>query len=99
MRKPLHELTKQQIFDLQIKYSNIVPYDGSGKPIENWWIDYYAWMNVCMSIELSEDFMKEFKDYLEWSIIYVFQKLSEEFIQEMKNEGYITTKMLKKDSF
>jgi len=82
----LHKhLTKQQIFNLQIKYPDIIPITGSGKPIKNWWYDCYAWINVCMNLRLSEEFMREFKDYIVWATVSRYQPLSESFIREFKD--------------
>jgi len=83
--RPLNTLTKQQLFDLQIKYSNIVPKNGSGKVIKNWWYDEYAWLNVCLNFKLSNDFLRDFKDYLVWSAISYYQSLSEDTIREFKD--------------
>ena len=79
-------LTKQQLFDLQVKYSEIVPYNGSGEVIKDWWNDFYAWLNVCINVDLPEDFMREFQEYLTWPTISCHQKLSEDFIWEFRDK-------------
>ena len=89
-------LTKKQIFDLNTKYSHIYPVKGNGKLFKEWWTDCYAWINLCMNVKLSEEFMRDFKDQLIWRTICYFQPsiLSEEFIIEMVKEGYITDRMM-----
>jgi len=49
-------------------------------------IEQVTWVNVyciCEHYELSEEFMKKYKDYLYWPYILMFQKLSLSFLDEM----------------
>ena len=41
-----------------------------------------VWSWVSSDFELSEDFIREFKDYVDWNNIFAYQKLSKEFIIE-----------------
>jgi len=83
--KPLSTLTKQQLFDLQFKYSELNPKYGSGKLIEDWWYNYHAWLNLCLNEKLPIDFIREFKDYLIWETVSYYQNLSEDIIREFKD--------------
>ena len=44
------------------------------------------WWNISKYQNLSEDFIREFKDKVNWPIISYKQKLSEDFIREFKDE-------------
>jgi len=45
------------------------------------------WENISKYQNLSEEFIREFKDLLNWKNIFTYQQnLSEEFIQEFKNK-------------
>jgi len=90
----MKNLTKKQIFDLQVKYSNIQPKKGGNVLFENWWESVYGWLNVAMNEDLSEEFLREFKDHIPWITVMAYQKksLSEKFINEMEKEGYIKIK-------
>ena len=48
-------------------------------------LDDVNWLNVSRNIQLSENFIREFKDKVDWVRISTHQKLSEEFIKEFQN--------------
>ena len=66
----MKELTKKQLFDLQMLYP---------------WFDMEFvndeeyWNEISENETLSEDFIREFKDRVNWIMISRFQVLSEEF--------------------
>ena len=62
------------------------------------------WSAICNECELTESFMREYKDKLNWSTVSRNQKLSEDFIREFQdklewvfisNSYYIKNKFLK----
>ena len=44
------------------------------------------WSYISQSQQLSEDFIREFKDKVNWNTISFYQKLSEDFIREFKDK-------------
>jgi len=71
-------LTKKQIFDLKFKWNLDTGLLDEG--------DVLLFFRVlAYTTELSEDFMREFKDNLDWKSVCMWQKLSsEEFIYELR---------------
>jgi len=47
-------------------------------------IEYLQWWWVCGHEQLSENFIREFKDKVLWNIISFRQNLSDDFIREFK---------------
>jgi len=81
----MKEFTKQQIFNLQFKWSDIKPkyYINGDKRIKEWWNYEEYWTNISEYVKpLPVDFIREFKDYVNWYLIGMCQKLSEEFMRE-----------------
>ena len=74
-------LTKQQIFDLQFKW-NLLPDSDIKVELKEWWDDPIYWKCICKYRELSEDFIREYRNRVNWVYISLCQKLSEEFIME-----------------
>lgn len=72
----LKYLNVGDIFNLYnvTKNKNVLPYLRS------------EWLKISMNIELSEEFMREFKDKICWGNISKFQTLSENFIREFQNK-------------
>jgi hypothetical protein len=48
----------------------------------------YFWTNISEYQNLSEEFIREFKDNVNWSYISIYQKLNESFIIEFKDKVY-----------
>jgi hypothetical protein len=44
------------------------------------------WFHISIYCELSEDFIREFKDEFNWGCISIYQKLSEDFIREFADK-------------
>ena len=51
-------------------------------------VDEADWFTISQSIDLSEDFIREFQDYVCWGYISVYQVLSEDFVREFKDKVY-----------
>jgi hypothetical protein len=53
------------------------------------------WLKISCFENLSEDFIKEFKDKVDWYIISHYQNLSESFVEEFKDKihWYILLKL------
>jgi len=79
-------LSKKQIFDLKFKYLDMIPEDGSGKKIENWWENSIAWINVSMNKKISLEFAREFKNNLVWETLCYYNTLSEEIMREFSDK-------------
>jgi len=82
------KLTKKQLFDLQFKYSDIVEMEIHLPEPDNIVCSYTKreyWEYISNHEDLSEDFIREFKDYLNWEDISYYQTLSEDFIREFKD--------------
>jgi len=50
-----------------------------------------AWWVISDDYELSEDFIREFKDRVIWFLIFRYQRLSEEFLIEFIDEINVKT--------
>tara|TARA_Y100000310_G_scaffold57488_2_gene52714 strand:+ start:42100 stop:42459 length:360 start_codon:yes stop_codon:yes gene_type:complete len=44
------------------------------------------WFTICREYELSEDFMREYKDDLDWFMACKYQDMSEDFIREVQDK-------------
>jgi hypothetical protein len=56
--------------------------------IKQGWFEGFGYVNwgvISASQELSEDFIRKFKDQLDWELICIHQKLSESFIEEFSD--------------
>ena len=53
------------------------------RPLNNW--TKRDWSFLCHSKDLSEEFMREFKDKINWKHISRYQELSKSFIIEFKD--------------
>jgi len=86
-------LTKQQIFNLQIKWSYIYPINFNNSAVKNWWEHQFNWNLISLKKDLPEGFLREFKEHLNWDIIKtnysLLYTLSVEFKKELMQEGYI----------
>jgi len=74
------KLTKQQIFDLEVKYRDL------WKRYKEKYNSERFWFTCQCSQNLPEDFIREFQDILDWQKISRYQHLSEDFIREFKNK-------------
>lgn len=45
--------------------------------------DEVNWKYVCRWVELSESFIREFRNYVDWNLIKKYQKVSDDFLIEM----------------
>lgn len=46
---------------------------------------FIDWNFISNHLELSEEFIKEFKDHLDWENIFIYQNISYKFITKFKN--------------
>jgi len=69
-------------WDLLIRY-RVLPEDiiRVGCP----YFDLNDWYTLCKYQEVSESFIREFKDKLDWCFVSKYQKLSESFIREFQD--------------
>jgi len=85
----LPELTKQQIFDLELKYSdvlikyNMIKY-GKCKSKKAYYEKGF-WRVISQYVKLPEDFIREYKDFVNWMCISCHQKMSDDFMREFKD--------------
>ena len=73
---------------------------GITKKEEEIWLG--EWDNISENMQLSEEFIREFKDEVNWFSISLHQELSEKFIREFENcvhWKYISAKQLLSESF
>jgi len=85
-------LTKQQLFNLEIKYPEIKQF---GEAVlffyptveqHGWYNNPKVWKEISEKCRLTEDFMREFQEYLNWHYICRHQTLSEDFIKEFQHQ-------------
>ena len=50
-------------------------------PVSNELLSYVNWKKISCNQDLSEDFIREFKEKLDWDWISEYQDLSEDFIR------------------
>ena len=80
------KLTKQQIFDLEVKYSHLwKDWFFNSNSSEEKFTDERFWTILSNKVGLDEDFIRDFKDFLNWHSICNVNRLTEDFIREFQD--------------
>ena len=86
MSQKTYNLTKQQIFDLEIKFPEI---NSIFEDEEDWWKCRENWITLCGDEldNLSIDFIRTYKEYLDWETISKFKEdITKDFYEEFKDK-------------
>ncbi len=69
-----------------------VIFDIWGVPVDESEIDCHIkepdWLSISQHVNLSERFIRKYKDNVNWCMISMYQKLSEDFIREFCDRVY-----------